>query len=135
MRSTWKQWGSLALPVLAVYLASDLASRAGWYVRYEHLDVLAHLLGGGAVAWSWLRYVDTFHPAPGATARYQLLVAVGIVALAAVCWEFYEFLFDVRDGAPLRQLSLANTMQDLACGLIGGIAVSAAVLSTHERNL
>lgn len=128
-----KQWFTLTLPILAVYVASDVAARAGWYGRYEHLDVLAHLLGGAAIAWSWLRYTDTFHPTLTASARYRILVAAGIVALAAVCWEFYEFVFDVRDGAPLRQISLANTMQDLACGLIGGIATAALVIQQQER--
>ena len=126
-------WLRIATPTLIVFCVHLLAVYLYLYDLHPHFDVVMHLLGGGAVAWSWMLLNRIMLPTVRLPVIYQIIVAVGIVALAATGWEFYEFFFDVRDGAPIRQLSIANTMQDFACGLLGGLVVSAVQLSGDSR--
>lgn len=55
---------------------------------------------------------------------YTLSVILGFVALIGICWEFYEFIFDLTLGAkyalPLAQPGISDTMKDFANDLIGG---------------
>ena len=118
------QWLRIGAPTLTVFCFHVLAVYLYLYDIHQNFDVVMHLFGGGAIAWSWILLNRSLFPKVHLPITYQIIVAVGIVALAATCWEFYEFLFDVRDGAPIRQMSIVNTMQDFACGLLGGLLVS-----------
>lgn len=51
----------------------------------------------------------------------ELLLAGSLTATAAVFWEFMEFSFDQLFHHNV-QISLANTMKDLAMGVSGSIA-------------
>lgn len=115
----------VAAPTLFVFSLHLIALSLDMYNRHPHFDVIMHLLGGGAIAMSWLLMNKLYFPKSSLPFLYQLIVAVGIVTLVGVCWEFYEFLLDTRDGLPIRQLSIANTMQDLACDLLGALLISA----------
>ena len=120
----------IVVPPFVVLALNEVASYIYLYDRYPHIDVVMHLLGGAAIAWSWMTLHTALFSQVILPRWYRILVPVAIVALAAVSWEFYEFVFDWRDGAPIRQISIANTMQDLACGLIGGTLV--ATVRTRE---
>jgi hypothetical protein len=50
----------------------------------------------------------------------ELVLIASITASAAVFWEFSEFFADQLFGTNV-QVSLANTMQDLALGIFGAI--------------
>ena len=51
----------------------------------------------------------------------NFVFVVSLVALTAVAWESQEFILDLTDNA-MRQPGLANTMQDLILGILGGAA-------------
>ena len=88
-----------------------------------HLDTPLHFLGGMSIAFV-VCAVMTMLERRGDLVIKQVLVRVvlmaAVVALAAVCWEFYEFVGDYFFGTHL-QHSLADTMKDLFMGLSGGI--------------
>jgi hypothetical protein len=50
----------------------------------------------------------------------ELLLAICITTTAAVFWEFNEFTRDQLFGTNI-QVSLSNTMQDLAMGMVGAL--------------
>ena len=108
----------------AAIAARDLHSRC--FVADAHFDLLPFVLGM-AIAYflsAWFRTLPAFT----ATHRSQLLVeGVSVFALTvtvAVFWEFAEFLLDQTVGSNL-QVSLANTMKDLAMGVSGAAVVTA----------
>ena len=55
----------------------------------------------------------------------EALLIASLTTTAAVVWELLEFAIDTATGSNL-QVSLANTMQDLALGMPGAAAVVVA---------
>jgi hypothetical protein len=93
-----------------------------------HLDSLMHFCGGialGLMISSLLTWAvrRAWFPWPGQLIEAVLIVA--LVASGAVCWEFYEWLSDRYLGT-LLQLTLDDTIKDLALGLSGGVVSAAA---------
>jgi hypothetical protein len=119
-----KFWIIRLAPILVVLGMNSIALATHFYDSHPHFDVIMHLLGGTVIALFWLSWNRDHFPDKKLPTWYLVFVTVSIVALVGVGWEFYEFLLDARDGAPIRQLSIANTMQDLACDLLGGLLVS-----------
>jgi hypothetical protein len=120
-------WAPVA--VLATHVVLDLGLQA--YDRRPWLDGPMHVAGGAAIAHgigAALRARDDRgHPlAP-------ILMVTGTAAVA-VLWEFCEFTIDRLFGTNL-QVSLPNTMKDLALGLLGGVvlAISPAIRDAVAR--
>jgi hypothetical protein len=55
---------------------------------------------------------------------FTVVAVTSFVCLAAVCWEFLEFILDHTVHTYL-QPSLADTMGDLLAGLMGGTTIAA----------
>ncbi len=93
------------------------------YDYYPSADVPMHFVGGVAIAF----FVShSFQLLPREAVKrsrivlLELLLIASLTATAAVFWEFAEFTLDQVAGTNI-QVSLANTMQDLAMGLLGAI--------------
>jgi hypothetical protein len=52
----------------------------------------------------------------------EAVLIASLTVTAAVAWELLEFALDTMTGSNL-QVSLTNTMQDLALGMLGAAAV------------
>ena len=97
------------------------------YQHYPWLDNIMHVGGGVAIAFfllvSWRAAV-----AAGRAGRPEALVTSLLVAsltcAAAVGWEFLEYISD-RLLHTTMQMSLEDTLSDLAFGMVGGLAVAA----------
>lgn len=116
----------------AVFLLHLVASGVGAYGRIRWLDLPFHLAGGTAIAFLSTRVV--LHARRlGFVGRSHAVAhgvgVMGLVALAAVGWEFAEFLFDRYLGTRA-QAGLEDTLLDLAMGLAGGLAF---VVATARR--
>lgn len=109
---------------LAVFLLHLLLSRVlSVYESYPATDVPMHVAGGFAIAFFWDRALDAFVGRGVTAAPDRFLRAVVVFALAGtatVFWEFAEFTGD-RLGYTQAQAGLADTMLDMALGLVGGI--------------
>jgi hypothetical protein len=95
------------------------------YSDWPRLDVPMHLAGGVAIAYFVSRLIQALPHDPIRSSRVIVLEAVLIASLtttAAVVWELIEFAVDTVTGSNL-QVSLTNTMQDLAVGMLGAAAV------------
>jgi hypothetical protein len=86
-----------------------------------------HFAGGLAMAFFVSR---CFRALPRKGIRSSRLVVLefiligSLTATAAVLWEFTEFTLDQIAGSHV-QVSLANTMQDMALGILGAVVLIA----------
>ena len=93
------------------------------FSRAVHIDTPLHLLGGLSIAYSAsyaLRLIEARGLIVIKNLFIRAFIVVGAVAIAAVLWEFYEFLSDHFFGT-LTQPSKADTMKDLFMGMLGGL--------------
>jgi|WetSurMetagenome_2_1015567.scaffolds.fasta_scaffold607394_1 hypothetical protein len=91
------------------------------YTIWPPTDIPMHFLGGFATAFFISRCFQDL-PLTNLPKRTQVILEVGFIfgltAAMAVFWEFQEFLRDQLFGSNI-QVSLRNTMQDLAMGILG----------------
>lgn len=115
--------------VLCVHIA---LTYSGGYYWWAHVDKIMHLLGGMSIAAAALqfysyaksrRFMGTMHP------LLLMVIVVAVVSLVAVGWEFFEFILDHTFRTNM-QPSVADTMGDLLCGLVGGLL--AAIKLVHS---
>lgn len=127
--AVWLTWAITSLrraawaPVLvfAIHVAAILGFDI--YNVFPEFDIPMHFAGGVAIACFFGACYRT-------AAKLELLgqpsdvvfppMILGLTCLAAVVWEFAEFLADQWFGMHT-QPSLADTLLDLLMGLLGGI--------------
>lgn len=110
------------LPSLVFLVHCSLSLAFNAYHHAPSLDVPMHLFGGAAIAYFFhvvLAYGDRLGWVRVGSKAAEMIMVIGLVAVATVVWEFAEFLSDYffRLGA---QPSVANTMKDQFMGLVGG---------------
>lgn len=100
------------------------------YILFPALDMPTHFFGGMAITYFFLAAVAHAQTLVGHVPRpVQLALALGLTALAAIVWEFFEFLSDLAVGTKMN-LGVPDTIADLFFGLFGGlvmICVAAAI--------
>lgn len=119
------RWQTVIGIMAAVYIANRLF---GWaYDVWPFIDIPMHILGGFLAACLGLglwQAVVKRHKTKGVPPYAVMIVLVSFAGLIAVVWEFHEFIADwnqAREGDAFRmmQASVADTVKDLADGLIG----------------
>ena len=116
-------WAPLLVIGLHVVATEALDVYSGW----PRLDIPMHFAGGVAMAYFVSGCLQALPHGPSRRSRVIVLEAVLVASLtttAAVVWEFVEFTIDTATGSNL-QVSLTNTMQDLAVGMLGAAVVVA----------
>ncbi len=110
--------------VFAIHLISSFG--LGAYQRWSWFDIPMHFFGGLSIAVSGhvlLRVLQTqAHLVIRHALVWQSLLVMSAI-VAAVFWEFYEFLLDYFFGT-LTQLGLQDTMGDLFFGMLGAVVIS-----------
>src|SRR5512141_133524 len=124
LRIFWKIMrlgGWVLLLVFATHLFISGVLHA--YQIWPPLDMPMHFCGGMSIAYFVSR---CFQSLPRADVRrsgvvlLELLLIISLTATAAVFWEFAEFATDQLFRTNL-QIGLADTMSDLAMGLLGAV--------------
>jgi hypothetical protein len=98
------------------------------YDIWPTTDIPMHFSGGMAIAFFISRCFQLL-PREVATIKrsrivlLEILLMISLTATAAVFWEYAEFTIDQVFGTNI-QISLANTMQDLAMGISGAFVFS-----------
>lgn len=106
-----------------VFMTSEIAYRL--YPKWAeamHFDSYLHFIGGMSIALSSAYIVNLFDEEifqKNNRLAKAYLISTSVV-VAAVLWEFYEFLHDQMYGSKF-QPSIADTMKDLLLGMLGGI--------------
>ncbi len=111
-----------------------VATLAGWYRANWWFDMPLHFLGGVAIAFSAYQVLEYFSQLGKYKNEFkplQILVLLAFTGLAAVGWEFMEYMFDTYAQTHL-QSGLLDTIKDLSIGLIGG-ALSSLTLVLRNR--
>ena len=97
------------------------------YKVWPEYDVPMHFAGGFAFAYFVSQLFQVLPRGIVQRSRsvvLELLLIGTLTATAAVFWEFFEFTLDPLFQSNI-QVSVANTMKDLAMGIIGSIAFMA----------
>jgi hypothetical protein len=125
LRASWNLFRAGGWAPLLVFGAHAFASRVlHLYQAWPPADIPMHFSGGVAVAFFASR---CFGMLPRERVKrdriilLELVLIVSLTCIAAVFWEFAEFATDQLLGTNV-QISLANTMQDLAMGISGAMA-------------
>lgn len=116
--------GFFAFPVFVI-LWNAIFTMTGLYDKFLWLDIPMHLIGGVAIANSFLLILDYLHKERYLRINkfFLFIFAVSLVSLFAVLWEFYEFSVDLFFHLNY-QLGLEDTLFDLFLGLVGGVVRS-----------
>lgn len=110
-------------PMLVFVTHEVIANVFDAYAWWPDIDVPMHFLGGFAIAFF---ISGCFQTLPRQVvperrlAMLELLLIGSLTATAAVFWEFTEFTMDQLGGTNI-QVSLVNTMKDLAMGISGAM--------------
>ena len=94
------------------------------YNIYPWFDIPMHFLGGFAIGISALLILKIYAPKN----KFQLpfwmttVFILGLVTIAAVWWEFVEYLGDYFFQTHMQE-SLRDTMGDLLMGTLGGLTI------------
>jgi hypothetical protein len=94
------------------------------YRLWPEFDVPMHFLGGLSFAFLVSKLFQELPRGLVQRSRsvvLELLLIGSLTATSAVFWEFFEFSFDLLFRSNI-QVSLADTMKDLAMGIIGSTA-------------
>lgn len=111
---------------VAVVLGHAILSRGfDAYDRIAWIDIPVHMLGGAAIGYFFsavLLGLDRMGLIRASDAMIHALLVLGLVALAAIGWEFLEFIYDRLLGTNV-QRSVSNVMRDQFTGLAGGFCL------------
>jgi len=120
---------NIILPPMIVY-GIHLSLIPVYYV-FPNLDIITHTLGGGAIAWGWITIANRYNAK--SPKLISFITAVGVVALVATFWEFYEFILDSYIGSHINQPTVQDTMGDYLFGLIGALIISLLRIKKSAR--
>ncbi len=121
LTNTLRQSAWAPASVVLFYAVAD--GKFDAYVRYPWLDIPTHFFGGVAIAYFFLVGIDYVQAFVGRVPRpIQLVLCVGLSELAAVGWEFSEYVCDVTLGTHMN-LGVSDTISDLFFGLVGAVTM------------
>lgn len=115
--------GWAPLLIFATHMFIDRVLNA--YEWWPTIDIPMHFGGGIAIAFFISKCFQVLPRQPVPKSRLsilELMLVGSLTATAAVFWEFAEFTIDHIYGTNV-QVSLANTIQDMAMGISGAIVV------------
>lgn len=121
-------------PAIVVVVHFAMARYLNLYARISSLDSWEHTIGGVAIGYFFWRAFSLASAAEvigRLTVLGRSIVSIGSVALAAVVWEWSEWVTD-RLGLTFAQPTVGDTMLDLLLGIAAGSAFI-ALASTRER--
>jgi hypothetical protein len=129
-----QQAGWAPLLVLVVYFVTSRVFDL--YASYPRLDIPMHFAGGLAASYIFAAACQSgcrmgFMGKPNILT--QRILTFCLACVAAVLWEFGEFLSDQLLGTH-EQLGLHDTMVDLMVGMLGSIACIILLHVLDSRN-
>jgi len=112
-------------PLLAFFTHLFLSRVLNVYVIWPSADVPMHFIGGVTIGFfisQCFRFLPRESIRRSRVVILELLLIGSLTVSAAVFWEFAEFGYDRIFGTNI-QISLANTVQDMALGTLGAFVV------------
>lgn len=95
----------------------------GWYQEYWFTDIILHTLSGGmfGLFWVWFTYKEAYR------SKFIFLVTVTMAGVfGSFFWELWEFggAYILPGIAIAYEPNLADSLGDIACGMLGAFVVS-----------
>jgi len=124
--------------VFGIGIANFLGNIFEWNWKLEFYDSALHFLGGIWIAALFFYIICTRVEFEVEKIPIFLLglLSIGVVAIVAIGWEWFEFLFDaifnISTTLNLMQPGLPDTMYDLFFGIFGGTLYSFLVLKSRN---
>jgi hypothetical protein len=116
-------WAPLSVFVFYATAAKVLNA----YILYPTLDIPTHFCGGLAITYFFHICIVRSQILLGSIPTLiQSLLAIGLTALTAVVWEFWEYASDITLGTQMN-LGVADTLSDLFFGLLGAMVMLTVV--------
>jgi hypothetical protein len=128
--NTFRQaaWAPLAVFVFYVVAAKGFNA----YILYPRLDMPTHFCGGIAITYFYLAAGAHSRALTGPIPKpVLLLMSLGLTAITAVFWEFFEYSSDVLLQTKMN-LGVSDTLSDLFFGLLGGTVMISAVACSAQ---
>lgn len=119
------------LPVITILVLHTVFLLTNAY-SIGYIDSVMHFSGGialGMLVAGTLSLAVRKHWCPWPGRLIEAILITSLVGTGAVVWEFYEWASDHYLGT-LLQLTLDDTIKDLALGLAGGMVSAAANYSS-----
>jgi len=108
------------LPILIYFINRFIINPIGIYSRWEWFDIPMHIIGGFAIVYSFILVLRKLDKKIIIKDRFiEILIIMGLFALVAIFWEFYEYVMHIIIN--VKQNSLEDTLLDFMFGLIGGL--------------
>lgn len=109
---------------LIVFLFNLVLGFFGVYDVFPWIDVPMHFIGGASIAYSFILVLKNLKKEVVVKEKFlKVILIFAFVCVAAVFWEFGEFLADYFFNLNT-QVSLVDTMGDLFLGLFGGLVTA-----------
>jgi len=113
--------------IAGVFIFHLMLAFTGGYGIWSSWDIPLHFAGGFTVAMLGISIhhaMTNRHHIKHVPLWYHSLFVISFVIFVAVAWEFYEYIYDntfrIWYDLAFSQISLTDTMGDLAMGFIGG---------------
>lgn len=126
--------------IIAMVLGIDL----NWYSQVlvaadgnSYYDKIVHFASGALVAVAAQELFAHGQAKAKLSYWFQVLFLLGAVALVAVGWECYEFLYDQICGGHMQELvkaGVSDTMWDMIAALGGGIISIVGIIYCQKSN-
>lgn len=112
-------------PAVVFFIRILLGNLFDIYHILPSVDMFFHFLGGFAVGFMFLLFLNFFEKQNLLFIRNKnlfLVLIVSLVCFISVLWEFWEFFLDFFFELNW-QVSVEDTLLDLLIGILGGFAV------------
>lgn len=119
-----------------LFLADFLGCVVGLYNSTAWFDLFAHFLSGVLTALCGILFMKFFHYKENKLAT--ILYVLGITALVALVWEFFEYGMDNFSGTTLQHANttgVADTMEDMIAAFFGSISFLLLYLNTKKESM
>ncbi len=119
-----------ALLGISILVINTLAHVLYWYASIWWFDMLMHTIGGVFVAFVGATYL--FRRTQALTWGEYFITLALLVFIIGLAWEYYEYVVQYYvKGVQLA--SVADSVSDLICDMIGGSVGALFVIWTKKR--
>jgi len=114
------------LPAIVFLINQFIIIPFGIYQLWGWFDIPMHLIGGGAIAYSFILVLRKLNKEIIIKKRFlEMIIIIGFFSLIAINWEFYEFIMNIVNNVP--QNTLEDTLLDLLMGFLGGLFTTVVI--------
>lgn len=136
MNFTSKDLFKLSILPFLTYMFDNIfqAFAEDFYISHS-IDTLSHFLGGVSIAYGASYALSLIQKRGWLVIKKDILrtcIITASVTVFAVVWEFYEFTSDYLSGTAM-QPSSADTIKDLAMGMIGALVFCVVTMPKNEK--